>query len=65
MRLQGILYQALGEAIGLVLQTDDPKRARQRLYQARQQAGDSALAHLQFRLSPKAENEIFITKGKS
>lgn len=51
-QLLAILYQALGEPIGLLLRTSDFARARQALYRARQESGDQALAGLQFRASP-------------
>jgi len=62
-RLALILYQAAAEPIGLLLSTNDAARARQRLYQARARCADPALANLQFRFSPWAENQLLITKG--
>lgn len=50
--LKLILYQALGEPIGLLLQCSDWGKARQALYRARADAQDPALAGLQFRASP-------------
>jgi hypothetical protein len=50
--LQDILYLALQEPIGLVLVTNDPHRARQRLYRARTEIQDPALEILQIRMSP-------------
>jgi hypothetical protein len=47
--LTHLLYQALGEPIGLVLQVSDPSRVRQRLYAARTAAQDPDLAGLQIR----------------
>ena len=59
-----ILYQALGERIGLVLATNDPERLRQRFYAARRALNDPDLAHLQFRASPLADGDLVITKGE-
>jgi hypothetical protein len=63
VHLRTILYTALAEQIGLLVRVDDPKRARQRLYEARASSGDPALAVLQFRLSPGGSDLIAITKG--
>jgi len=63
VRLQQILYSALAEPIGLVLRTSDVHRARQRLYEARQKAGDPVLSRLQFRFAPWGKAELLITKG--
>ena len=49
---QAILYQALAEPIGLLLQCPDWAKARQALYRARAEAKDPSLAALQFRASP-------------
>lgn len=50
--LRELLYQALREDIGVLIQVSDFARARQALYRARADAGDPALAQLQFRTSP-------------
>ena len=47
-----ILYSAMREDIGLLVQVSDFARARQAFYRARADAGDPALAALQFRSSP-------------
>ena len=47
-----LLYQALREDIGVLIQVSDFARARQALYRARADAGDPELAQLQFRTSP-------------
>lgn len=61
--LRLILYAALSSPIGLLLQTSDFARARQRLYQARQATKDSDLAQLQFRASPGIEGgDLIIVK---
>lgn len=42
-------YLALAEPIGLLLEVNDPQRAKQALYQARARVQDPALAELQVR----------------
>lgn len=60
-----ILYAALAEPIGLLLQAPEPELARQALYKARREAADPALAKLQIRLSPLPGGELVITRGIS
>ena len=50
--MKEILYSAMREDIGLLLQVSDFPRARQALYRARADAEDAGLAILQFRASP-------------
>lgn len=57
-----LLYQAMAEPIGLLVQTSDPERLRQRLYQARA-AGGTEFSCLQFRISPFPDGNIVICKG--
>jgi hypothetical protein len=60
-----LLYKALAEPIGLLLQTSDFVRARALLYRARQEAGDPSLACLQFRASPGLEGgDLIIVSEK-
>lgn len=47
-----LLYQALREPIGVLVQVSDFARARQALYRARAEAADPELNQLQFRVSP-------------
>lgn len=47
-----LLYAAMREPIGILVQTSDFARARQALYRARTETGDPALSVLQFRTSP-------------
>lgn len=47
-----LLYQALREDIGVLVQVSDFARARQALYRARADSGDPELSQLQFRVSP-------------
>jgi len=56
-----LLYLAHAEPIGLLLQTPDPRYTLQRLYQARTEAGDPALADLQIRLSTPPDGNLAIT----
>lgn len=60
-----LLYLALAEPIGLLLSTNDPERARQRLYTARRATGDPALAVLQFKMSPwPGQGQLVICKAE-
>jgi len=61
-QMQLLLYEALAEPIGLLLTSNDPPRALQRLQAARREARDPELAQLIIRVSPIAEGEIVITK---
>jgi hypothetical protein len=60
--LASILYQALGEPIGLLLTCSDEHKARQALYAARRAAGDPALDCLQIRMWP--DGGLAIVRGK-
>lgn len=62
--LVGYLYAALSSPYGVEILTDDPKRARMRLYEARKFSSDPQLAHLQFRFSPSDHRAILIVKGQ-
>lgn len=53
--LQALLYEALAQPIGLLVQVSDFARARAALYRARNEAKDPALSALQFRASPELE----------
>lgn len=60
-----LLYQALREPIGVLVQVSDFARARQALYRARADANDTELNQLQFRLSPGlAGGNLIIVKEK-
>lgn len=59
---QLLLYQALAEPIGLLVQTDNFRLLTARLYRARQEANDPDLAVLQFRQSPVEGGELIIVK---
>lgn len=59
-----VLYQALGEPIGLLLSCEDAPRARQALYQARSKIGDEDLGRLQIRLVEGMEGgNLALVKG--
>lgn len=58
-----IMYQALAEPIGLLVQTNDLNGARARFYAARKLAGDPALSVLQFRASPVPGGELVIIRA--
>ncbi len=60
-----LLYLAMAEPIGLLVTTSDWALARQRLYKARAEAQDPALAILQFRQSSIEGGELVITKGRT
>jgi len=47
-----LLYLALAEPIGLLLQAEPVERARQRLYATKRQLADPQLDCIQIRLSP-------------
>lgn len=60
-----LLYQALREPIGVLVQTSDFARARQAFYRARADAADPELSQLQFRTSPGLPGgNLIIVKDK-
>lgn len=62
--LLSLLYQALASPRGIVLAVTDFVPCQAKLYKARKDSGDPALAALQFRRSPQnPEGEIWIVKG--
>lgn len=61
MNLLEILYEAYRADLGVIVQTNDPERLRQKLYAERKK--DPELACLSFRISPTApESELLIIK---
>lgn len=56
------LYSALASPRGVVLKTTDVERARQRLYAARAEANDEALAALALVPSPTSSDELWIVR---
>jgi hypothetical protein len=57
-----VLYLAMMEPVGLLLQSSDTKKALQALYRARSAALDPALKVLSFRVSPLPTGDIIIVK---
>lgn len=58
-----ILYQALAAKIGVVVNTNDATRAKQKLYAARRKAEDPSLDELEIRVSPfKPETQLFVLR---
>ena len=59
-------YAALGSPFGIIVQTSDPEKAKQRLYHLRKEAGDQDLYELSIVTSPTAPtSELWIVKRKS
>lgn len=57
-----ILYAAYRSELGILVQTSDPEKLRQKLYAERKK--DPDLQCLSFRISPyNPEAELFILKG--
>ncbi len=61
---QLLLERALAEPYGLLCQCDDPARARQKIYLARQRAVRAELFDLQIRLVRIGEGNMVICKNK-
>lgn len=59
-----LLYEALGQPIGLLCQSSEPERARQAMYRVRKVLGDPALDGLQFRASPLPDGNLLILKSQ-
>lgn len=59
------MYQALTSPLGICLRTSDGEAARQKLYAARREAADPALAALGICLSPTDKDEVWIVKKGS
>lgn len=58
-----LLYDALREEFGLVVNTNDPEMLRQKLYPLRKE--DSAFAQLSFVISPiNPTGQLWIVKAK-
>jgi hypothetical protein len=61
LNLLELLYEAYRSELGIIVQTNDPERLRQKLYAERKK--DPDLACLSFRISPTSpETELFIVK---
>ena len=58
-----LLQTAASAALGLVIQTNDPIKARAKLYGIRKALSDPTLAQLQIRVSPDdPEHEIWLLR---
>ena len=57
-----LLYQAAAAPLGIVISVGDFKACQQRLYTARRESGDPALAALEFRQSPHGDGTLWIVK---
>jgi hypothetical protein len=59
-----LLYEALGSEFGVVVQTDDAKRCREKLYLLRKEAKDPDLDCISIVQSPTAPNQLWLVKVK-
>ena len=57
-----LLYAALLSPLGVVVETTDVERLRQKLYAIRREAKDEALAELSFVPSPTSDTQLWIVK---
>lgn len=58
-----LLYEAYRSERGIIVETSDPERLRQKLYAERKKSGDTDLNCLTFRISPtQPASQIFILK---
>lgn len=55
-------YAALAAERGIVLETNDRERLKQKLYVARKEAADPDLEKLSIRTSPDSPNQLWIDK---
>lgn len=59
-------YEALGTPLGIVIQTDNPEKLRQKLYRLREQANDPMLADISIVISPTVPgSHVWLVKRKS
>lgn len=59
-------YEALGSALGVVIQTDNPEKLRAKLYRLREQANDPMLASISIVISPtNPESHVWLVKRKA
>ena len=60
------LYEALGTPLGIVIQTDNPERTRQKLYRLRDQSDDPMLKELSIVISPTMpQSQVWLVKRKA
>jgi len=57
------LYSALHARLGVVIQTDNPERLRQKLYAIRRETMDQDLSILSFIISPTDPTQLWIVKN--
>ena len=60
MQLSELLYSALGSELGVVVETNDPERLRQKLYPLRKEIPDCEC--LAFVISPLNPQDLWIIK---
>jgi len=60
--LLSLWYTALAADVGIKVQSSDPERLRQRLYQVRKGSGDPALDGLSLIISPLDPECVWIVK---
>lgn len=63
IKLLEALYTALESKTGVILETDNPRLLMQRLYKARAEADDPALAGLTLIPSPLNANHLWIVRN--
>lgn len=60
------LYEALGTPLGIVVQTDNPEKLRQKLYRLRETCDDPMLKELSIVISPTMPgSQVWIVKRKA
>jgi hypothetical protein len=60
LELAELLYRALGSELGVVVETNDPERLRQRLYALRKEIPEGS--QLAFLISPLNPQDLWIIK---
>lgn len=60
-----LLYQALGSDIGIIVETNNREKLKQRLYAARAAASDTTLAKLTLITSPTNTKHLWIVKKEA
>lgn len=57
-------YEALGSPLGIIIETDDPVKARARLYAFRKEANDPDLEQISILPSPTNPSHLWLIKRK-
>lgn len=60
-----LIEMALNEPLGLIVKTNDPARAKQQLYIAKNACGHPDIHRLQIRTSPWPEGQLILIKGSA